>query len=272
MFGVFSLNYVARELEMPFGADANDLPLIEFQDHMNKSLLMLIRQETDHVPHLGETYAATHDELLGSICVKRPKHFLHEQNHDMRISIPDIMYKNSEPTPPPPVQVGSAPLSSANLLGSTAFEKCPEEALLKVAEDTMAPLIEKVATSLQASVQPLVDQSFAKLVKEVTEGFASLAQSSRVLSDRLADNAHHLLMHRNVDNGNGTQAKGISQWTYASPRSAANVSEEEFPDWLRDKERCAELFALSEPPAETLFPEKIDVPSAMSPEVIYKAR
>jgi len=52
MLGLCILNYAAEELEMPFGDDANDLPMSHFQQEMNSSLLMLIHGCSDHVPGL----------------------------------------------------------------------------------------------------------------------------------------------------------------------------------------------------------------------------
>jgi len=52
VFGMFSVNEVANELEMPFGEDDNDLDLHRFQEEMNKSLLMLIHGNADLMPHL----------------------------------------------------------------------------------------------------------------------------------------------------------------------------------------------------------------------------
>jgi len=52
VFGMFSVNEVANELEMPFGEDENDLDLHRFQEEMNGSLLMLIHENADIVPHL----------------------------------------------------------------------------------------------------------------------------------------------------------------------------------------------------------------------------
>mmetsp|Transcript_92625 Transcript_92625/g.178680 ORF Transcript_92625/g.178680 Transcript_92625/m.178680 type:complete len:576 (-) Transcript_92625:46-1773(-) len=49
LFALFTLNYTAEELEMPFGEDPNDLPLKLFQEEMNTSLLMLIHNFSDHV-------------------------------------------------------------------------------------------------------------------------------------------------------------------------------------------------------------------------------
>mmetsp|Transcript_89351 Transcript_89351/g.289278 ORF Transcript_89351/g.289278 Transcript_89351/m.289278 type:complete len:440 (-) Transcript_89351:40-1359(-) len=53
VFGMFFLNFVARELEDPFGHDDNDLPLSHFQREMNQSLLMLLHNRADHVAGLA---------------------------------------------------------------------------------------------------------------------------------------------------------------------------------------------------------------------------
>lgn len=54
VFGLFSLNFIASELENPFGHDDNDLPLANFQAEMNSSLLMLLHGRADHVASLSE--------------------------------------------------------------------------------------------------------------------------------------------------------------------------------------------------------------------------
>eukprot|EP00930_Biecheleria_cincta_P076520 TRINITY_DN6372_c0_g1_i5.p1 TRINITY_DN6372_c0_g1~~TRINITY_DN6372_c0_g1_i5.p1 ORF type:complete len:257 (+),score=23.71 TRINITY_DN6372_c0_g1_i5:88-858(+) len=79
VFGTCSLNYISRELEMPFGQDYNDLPLLEFQEHMNKSMLMLIHKEVDHVPHTSEKCPHDFDDCKRGISTKRPRHFLDPQ-------------------------------------------------------------------------------------------------------------------------------------------------------------------------------------------------
>jgi len=50
LMGLFSLNFVAIELENPFGDDDNDLPLDHFQDEMNACLMMLLQDNADLVP------------------------------------------------------------------------------------------------------------------------------------------------------------------------------------------------------------------------------
>jgi len=47
VFGMYSLNFIAAELEDPFGTDDNDLPLSHFQEEMNSCLLMLLHPSTD---------------------------------------------------------------------------------------------------------------------------------------------------------------------------------------------------------------------------------
>lgn len=49
VFGMFSINFIAAQLENPFGSDDNDLPLEHFQTEMNSSLLMLLHDNADHV-------------------------------------------------------------------------------------------------------------------------------------------------------------------------------------------------------------------------------
>ncbi|CAE7024865.1 unnamed protein product, partial [Symbiodinium sp. CCMP2456] len=63
VFGMFALNQVAAQLEMPFGQDDNDLPLEHFQKEMNQSLLQLMHEMSDHLPSTKPS-AKTHvDEL-----------------------------------------------------------------------------------------------------------------------------------------------------------------------------------------------------------------
>jgi len=50
VFWNWSLNYVAQEIESPFGDDANDLPLVEMQMNFNRMLTALIMQEAQEAP------------------------------------------------------------------------------------------------------------------------------------------------------------------------------------------------------------------------------
>eukprot|EP00929_Paragymnodinium_shiwhaense_P087334 TRINITY_DN47551_c0_g1_i1.p1 TRINITY_DN47551_c0_g1~~TRINITY_DN47551_c0_g1_i1.p1 ORF type:complete len:539 (+),score=86.88 TRINITY_DN47551_c0_g1_i1:175-1791(+) len=63
IFGMHCLNLTAVELEMPFGVDANDLPLRHFQTEMNEALLMLVHKMADHLPHLSENAITEFDQL-----------------------------------------------------------------------------------------------------------------------------------------------------------------------------------------------------------------
>eukprot|EP00929_Paragymnodinium_shiwhaense_P049409 TRINITY_DN2491_c2_g1_i1.p1 TRINITY_DN2491_c2_g1~~TRINITY_DN2491_c2_g1_i1.p1 ORF type:complete len:597 (+),score=120.29 TRINITY_DN2491_c2_g1_i1:163-1953(+) len=50
VFGLFALNFIAVELENPFGDDDNDLPLEHFQHEMNSCLMMLLQDNADLMP------------------------------------------------------------------------------------------------------------------------------------------------------------------------------------------------------------------------------
>ena len=51
--GFVALNETARELEMPFGLDPNDLRLTIYQDDFNQKLAGLLDQSLPHLGYLG---------------------------------------------------------------------------------------------------------------------------------------------------------------------------------------------------------------------------
>jgi len=50
IWGMVCANFIASELEDPFGSDSNDLPLEHFQAEMNTCLLMLLHPNADLIP------------------------------------------------------------------------------------------------------------------------------------------------------------------------------------------------------------------------------
>lgn len=69
VFSVIALNLVCTQLEMPFGSDANDLPLDHFQEDMNRGLLLLIHEMTDHIVSTRPFAKTRHSYLMK--CVGR---------------------------------------------------------------------------------------------------------------------------------------------------------------------------------------------------------
>mmetsp|Transcript_119217 Transcript_119217/g.299781 ORF Transcript_119217/g.299781 Transcript_119217/m.299781 type:complete len:599 (-) Transcript_119217:195-1991(-) len=67
LFALHSLNFIAMELENPFGQDDNDLPLVHFQEEMNSCLLMLLHNNTDHVASVNERCLMDFDALKASL-------------------------------------------------------------------------------------------------------------------------------------------------------------------------------------------------------------
>ena len=59
-----ALNETARELEMPFGLDANDLNLVEYQRDFNQKLAQLLDQT---VPELGYLETKCEDDSAVSV-------------------------------------------------------------------------------------------------------------------------------------------------------------------------------------------------------------
>lgn len=50
VFAFWSINYIAAEIELPFGDDPNDLPIRNLMHQMNKNLLMLLHKEAQAPP------------------------------------------------------------------------------------------------------------------------------------------------------------------------------------------------------------------------------
>jgi hypothetical protein len=63
IFGMYCINFIAGELEMPFGSDENDLPLKHFQTEMNATLMMLTHEKTDHLPRTSEKAVTNFSQL-----------------------------------------------------------------------------------------------------------------------------------------------------------------------------------------------------------------
>eukprot|EP00929_Paragymnodinium_shiwhaense_P089662 TRINITY_DN4980_c0_g3_i2.p1 TRINITY_DN4980_c0_g3~~TRINITY_DN4980_c0_g3_i2.p1 ORF type:complete len:396 (+),score=83.16 TRINITY_DN4980_c0_g3_i2:61-1248(+) len=77
VFAVWSITYIAAELEMPFGGDPNDLPLATLQSEFNEGLRMLMHPLTRSAPTISYD-AAKHDKLeqqqpLIPGCLKAPR-------------------------------------------------------------------------------------------------------------------------------------------------------------------------------------------------------
>jgi len=92
VFALLSLNYTAGQLEMPFGDDANDLPLDKFQSEMNSSLFMLMHDCSDHVPSIRSTalsdiFTLKQRQPIKRVCNKsRISMFVKAQEDDLESS------------------------------------------------------------------------------------------------------------------------------------------------------------------------------------------
>mmetsp|Transcript_112803 Transcript_112803/g.240766 ORF Transcript_112803/g.240766 Transcript_112803/m.240766 type:complete len:466 (+) Transcript_112803:88-1485(+) len=68
VFGMFSLNFIAMELENPFGIDDNDLPLSHFQAEMNSCLMMLLHHNSDLISGISPTCEMDFERLYAAVC------------------------------------------------------------------------------------------------------------------------------------------------------------------------------------------------------------
>mmetsp|Transcript_43170 Transcript_43170/g.119400 ORF Transcript_43170/g.119400 Transcript_43170/m.119400 type:complete len:481 (+) Transcript_43170:84-1526(+) len=189
IFGSFSLNHVARQLEMPFGADANDLPMDGFQDNMNVSLLMLIREETDHVPCTSDRCAQDYDSTKEKISTLRPRALiLTDSVHKPNIpeaKAPQVAPPAPAPPPPQPA-IGEA----VTMVLEAALKKSSEELSAKFQDLTtsLAELSSQLIRNTEVLKTSSQQRLQAKLEKENPEpqkrprphdGLIACAQISR---------------------------------------------------------------------------------------------
>lgn len=65
-FSTWSLLYIALEIDQPFGDDANDLPLREFQQEFNEHLKKMILPEVRYPPKFALDSSNDHPRIVGS--------------------------------------------------------------------------------------------------------------------------------------------------------------------------------------------------------------
>jgi len=68
IFGFWAINYIAAEIEMPFGDDKNDLPISDMQEDFNKSLMVLFLPLTQAPPPFSPPDSDTADADVLRVC------------------------------------------------------------------------------------------------------------------------------------------------------------------------------------------------------------
>lgn len=216
VFGVWSLNYVAQELEIPFGDDENDLPMLDFQHHMNTSMLMLCRKEVDIVPVTSSVCDMDYDSMMQKISTKRPLHFLSdgprpsfllsEPKDDAGLGKPSAPASGqgagTEPARPPPAAqnlLDHLPPPAASVTLDIAPVALVPEAppLASVAGSPKAPDLQEKAV-VQASVVSavstalpkgpdveLLEQALKKRIEDLCAKLEDLMSNAGGLSEQL---------------------------------------------------------------------------------------
>lgn len=82
VFSYWCINYIAAEIEMPFGEDANDLPIARLQISMNNILKMLLDEECQKAPNF--TLNSANENIATEAC---PFYLITDVQH--RVFSPD---------------------------------------------------------------------------------------------------------------------------------------------------------------------------------------
>lgn len=194
VFCLYALNLIARELELPFGQDPNDLPLKDFQDHMNKSLIMLSHDNVDMVPHTRNQM--NFSQLQESTTPLRPNHFV--KDCEVPRESPQIE-TNAAPSPvpeaPAPVPAPAAPATTAPAV-TAAPSPVPAPTAPAPAVAAVAPTPVNAPSAavpvVAADVSPLTISALEQLVhkstQQVARKFEELATQISLLSYQISQN------------------------------------------------------------------------------------
>lgn len=177
----WSINYIAMEIEMPYGDDPNDLPLANMQTCMNKSLLTLLHRTAQVPPKLILEKLTTNPDAISKRAWRsdRPNDELldYSASPDVSISMvaPDMPKDTPAPLPveapaPVPVALPPAPVkvieekASRESTATTIAEdlKIGSGKLMKDSleeqVDGMLKRLEAIAGNIVAGLEKLAEQ------------------------------------------------------------------------------------------------------------------
>lgn len=174
LFCICGINFAAIELEMPFGDDSNDLPLLKMHDEMNYSMLMLIRDEADLVAGTGNKCEFNWHRIAKDL-------FEPNTRSERKLST----YASSSPLPQKeaqPVSPAIAPAAVAPTPAPAAPDPCKETPSVAIQE-----LEAKVAEQTNMMDRHLekfhkLDQTFEVLVQSASGLFELLQQNTELLT------------------------------------------------------------------------------------------
>jgi len=222
IFGMFSLNFVASELENPFGDDANDLPLERFQEDMNGSLLMLLHSNTDHIASISDRCITDFTSL---------KELLHADEEDETAVCKTITMLKSGSAGLP------APTSLAGLDGVSAWsQSCSNPTSPRLSSTIIAGGIDPSAFAatepkLQQPAKPEDPQM--RLVKGMDEFNSALQSWTKMVDGQIGELSRSFAALKKISDTvpqlvEAVQA-GRTQWKKAMQEEATVKSLQAFP-------------------------------------------
>jgi hypothetical protein len=143
VFGMYAINFVAGELENPFGQDSNDLPLAHFQEEMNSCLLMLLHPNTDMTASTSDRCIYVFEDLMKAMNIdENHPHF--EPLH--RLS--DFALREEEPE-------GTEPDPTPAATSSKAAPSDPPQTPVAIAPQPVTPQVEQAPLLTPVPAPPL---------------------------------------------------------------------------------------------------------------------
>eukprot|EP00928_Gymnodinium_smaydae_P078806 TRINITY_DN62880_c0_g1_i1.p1 TRINITY_DN62880_c0_g1~~TRINITY_DN62880_c0_g1_i1.p1 ORF type:complete len:520 (+),score=87.75 TRINITY_DN62880_c0_g1_i1:75-1562(+) len=181
IFSYWSIHYIAVELEMPFGDDANDLPLVLMQQDMNRSLSALIDYRSQEVPKFNYS-PNVHEPLDTKVKDFNRWSFV---SHDSCLPCPEQCEADQGEAP---LAVAAAAAASATLAATGAATAAapppaPPPAPAPEAKQ-VTPSIAAVETKQLPPQQNASDELIKSLSAMLQERAGQIVQQMQALQDR----------------------------------------------------------------------------------------
>merc|ERR1740121_1086267 len=140
VFCLWSINFIAMEIEHPFGDDYNDLPVRQSLREVNKSLQMIIGRHANHIPSGSEAV-----EVMKARC-----------NTEKKLSLAFISLPSLSAHTPIHASISDGQVEIG--IGRNSLESCPETASISASECEASIPVHPAASGLSAALDPTHSQ------------------------------------------------------------------------------------------------------------------
>jgi len=171
VFAFWCINYIGLELEMPFGEDPNDLPLLDMMADLNKSLVELLDERALRVPSFDfdpDVHTTFHPESMGFDDYVAEKIQVHKRRTMVANAVTTSEAPSSDTSCPMPQPLQAKSLNATTSIGeSSAIAQT-----VPAAQGKMRMLGEPVSSAqgkMPESLVTIIELKLSELVRMSSE-------------------------------------------------------------------------------------------------------